>query len=243
MAMKRRLQRVLGRIPRFPLCLPKCLYMDASVTLLLTLQQDNLTTTEPWFKITPDPTPATTQTIDIKDIKVGRNESGVDVFTMNNSTFRTDYNSPILLLSKMGNNSYPDNPEWNVYNLRSNSSIRIILTNSNPITHPIHLHGHNYFVESVGTAGEKWDGSVVRPSNPQRRDVQLLPANVYLVLQITADNPGIWPLHCHITWHVSAGFYVSIMERPDDIAKLPIPGIMAQTCRDWARFTEGTVVD
>lgn len=97
--------------------------MDASVTLLLTLQQDNLITTEPWFKITPDPTPATTQTI---DIKVGRNESGVDVFTMNNSTFRTDDNSPILLLSKMGNNSYPDNPKWNVYNFGSNSSTRII---------------------------------------------------------------------------------------------------------------------
>jgi hypothetical protein len=64
-----------------------------------------------------------------------------------------------------------------------------------------------------------------------------------LVLQLTADNPGAWPLHCHIAWHVSAGLYVTVVERPDDIAKLTIPSIMAQTCRDWATFTNKTVVD
>jgi hypothetical protein len=161
---------------------------------------------------------------------------------MNKSAFRTNYNAPILLLSKAGNNSYPGSPEWNVYNFGSNSSIRIILTNDNPIPHPIHLHGHNYLVESVGNASE-WDGTVVRPHNPQRRDTQLLPANGYLVLQITADNPGIWPLHCHIAWHVSAGLYVTVMERPADIAKLRIPSIMAQTCQDWGAFTNTTVID
>lgn len=161
---------------------------------------------------------------------------------MNNSSFRADYNSPILLLSKMGNNSYPDSPEWNVYNFGSNSSIRIILINDTPIAHPIHLHGHNYFVESVGDTTQ-WDGTVVRPLNPQRRDVQILPIGGYLVMQITADNPGVWPLHCHIAWHVSAGFYVTVMERPADIANLDIPSVMAQTCRDWASFTNTTVVD
>jgi FtsP/CotA-like multicopper oxidase with cupredoxin domain len=161
---------------------------------------------------------------------------------MNNSSFRADYNTPILLLSKMGNNSYPDNPEWNVYNFGSNSSIRIILINDTPIPHPIHLHGHNYFVESVGDT-TSWDGTVVRPNNPQRRDVQILPTFGYLVMQIKADNPGVWPLHCHIAWHVSAGLYVTVMERPADIANLNIPGVMAQTCRDWASFTNTTIID
>jgi hypothetical protein len=44
-------------------------------------------------------------------------------------------------------------------------------------------------------------------------------------------------------WHVSAGLYVTVLERPDDIKKLPIPSIMAQTCRDWATFTGEEVVD
>ncbi len=97
------------------------------------------------------------------------------------------------------------------------------------------------FVLSVGTGS--WDGSIVNPENPQRRDVQLLPANGYLALQMKSDNPGAWPLHCHIAWHVSTGLYVTVLERPDDIAKLNIPSIMAQTCRDWTAFTNETVVD
>jgi hypothetical protein len=113
---------------------------------------------------------------------------------MNNSSFRGDYNAPILLLSNLGNNSYPDNPEWNVYNFGSNSSVRIVIENPFFLAHPIHLHGHNMFVLSAGTG--TWDGTIVNPTNPQRRDVQIVPANGHLVLQITSDNPGVWPLHC-----------------------------------------------
>jgi hypothetical protein len=48
---------------------------------------------------------------------------------MNNSSFRGNYNAPILLLSNLGNNSYPDSPEWNVYDFGSNSSVRIVIEN------------------------------------------------------------------------------------------------------------------
>jgi len=88
-----------------------------------------------------------------------------------------------------------------------------------------------------------WDGTVVNPTNPQRRDVQLLQGLGYIAIQIEADNPGAWPLHCHIAWHVSAGLYVTIVERPDDIAKLNIPSVMAQTCRDWSAFTNTSIPD
>jgi hypothetical protein len=161
---------------------------------------------------------------------------------MNNSSFRANYNQPVLLLSNLGNNSYPSSPQWNVYNFASASSVRFILTNPTAASHPMHLHGHNMFVLASGTG--TWDGkTIIRPDNPQRRDVHLLEANGYLVLQMESDNPGAWPLHCHIAWHVSAGLYVTVLERPDDIKKLNVPSIMAQTCRDWAAWTNGTVVD
>lgn len=73
--------------------------------------------------------------------------------------------------------------------------------------------------------------------------MHLLEANGYMVMQMTSDNPGAWPLHCHIAWHVSAGLYVTVLERPADIANYKIPSIMAQTCRDWASWTGGNVVD
>jgi FtsP/CotA-like multicopper oxidase with cupredoxin domain len=198
---------------------------------------DPLTDTVPWFPILPE-TPTVTETI---TINFTTNATGNHLWTMNDSSFRANYNDPILLLSNLGNNSYPDDPQWNVYNFGSNTSIRIVLNNLIGAAHPIHLHGHNFFVidEGVGT----WDGTtVINPSNPQRRDVQILQGNGYMVLQITADNPGAWPLHCHIAWHVSAGLYVTVLERPADIKNLKIPSVVAQTCRDWATFTgEGPI--
>lgn len=203
---------------------------------------DDLALTTPFYPFGASTNPATTRTI---DIAFGQNASGNWLWSMDGSSFRANFNNPILLLANQGNTSYPTHPEWNVYNFGSNSSIRIIVRNNFFIPHPMHLHGHNFFVLAAGSG--TWDGTIQNAKNPQRRDVQIIPAQSssgpgYLVLQFNADNPGVWPLHCHIAWHVSTGLYVNILERPDDIKKKRIPSIMAQTCRDWAKFTDTTVV-
>ena len=104
------------------------------------------------------------------------------------------------------------------------------------------------YVLAVGTG--TWDGTVTHASNPQRRDVQLLPVApsdtepAYIVLQLDADNPGVWPFHCHIAWHVSAGLYINIMENANAIKKdLKIPSIMAETCRSWSKWTGQNIPD
>jgi FtsP/CotA-like multicopper oxidase with cupredoxin domain len=117
---------------------------------------------------------------------------------MNNSTFRADYNSPVMLKTKLGQTDWP--AEWNVYNLTDTTSVRFIVYNyAYTGAHPMHLHGHNYYVLAFGNG--QWDGSIVNANNPQRRDTQLLPvANSagpgYVVIQFEADNPGVWPFHC-----------------------------------------------
>jgi hypothetical protein len=107
-----------------------------------------------------------------------------------------------------------------------------------------HLHGHNFQVlaEGFGT----WDGTITNPDNPSRRDVQVLtkakqtdsgdiiPA--YIVIQFFADNPGVWPFHCHLAWHNSAGLFANILTRPDDVRKFIIPDVTEQTCQDWNDF-------
>jgi FtsP/CotA-like multicopper oxidase with cupredoxin domain len=91
----------------------------------------------------------------------------------------------------------------NVQKFGSHRTIRVVVTNPTNHSHPMHLHGHSMFIlqKGIGT----WDGTIVNPHNPQRRDVQVLPANGYTVWQINADNPGVWPYHCHVVWHNSAG--------------------------------------
>ena len=207
------------------------------------------------------PAPATVKEI---DISLRLNASNVTLFYMNGESFRGDYGNPTLLLTKLGNTSYPYNPEWNYLNFGSNSSIRIILKNTTPLPHPMHIHGHVFWVLAEGVGN--WTGEIVNAANPQRRDVQILQGGSptspgYLVLEFIADNPGIWPLHCHISWqgspricidltqelmvcrHISNGLFVQLVERPADIMKLPVPSTIAQTCRDWAIFAGHDVVD
>ena len=81
----------------------------------------------------------------------------------------------------------------------------------------MHLHGPNMWVLAEGQG--KWDGKIVNPNNPYRRDVQLLGPGApdkpaYVVLEFLADNPGVWALHCHISADVSLGLYVNIMVSP-----------------------------
>ena len=187
-------------------------------------------------------------------IGVGVNGSGITLFNINNSSFRADYNDPLLLEAHNGNTSFPEDPQWNVYNTGNAKSVRIVLTANVTISHPMHLHGHDFYVLAQGHGA--WDGTITRPTNPQRRDVQLFPKvgttdtpgvpnpdRPYLVLQYDQDNPGVWPFHCHIAWHVSAGLYVNLIERPANITQLNIPGNVAQTCRAWSDYTGDNVVD
>ena len=66
----------------------------------------------------------------------------------------------------------------------------------------MHLHGHNMYILHEGEGF--YDGqSFINPENPQRRDTQMLRPNGHIVVQYDADNPGVWPFHCHIAWHLS----------------------------------------
>lgn len=70
--------------------------------------------------------------------------------------------------------------------------VRIINAGFEP--HYIHLHAHKFLVTHV-------DGRPV--ANPQSMDTVHVGPGQRADLLITADNPGIWPLHCHRIPHVA----------------------------------------
>ncbi|ESZ96035.1 laccase precursor [Sclerotinia borealis F-4128] len=204
---------------------------------------DPLHLTVPYTAVKPPDTPAITQNM---EITVGVNSSGSALFTVNNITFRADYNSPLLLLAKQGTPVSTLPLDWNIYNFSTSPSIRIHLTNLWDTTHPMHLHGHDFFVLAEGRG--TWDGTITNPSNPLRRDTQLMrrgsvSSPTYLVIEFEADNPGVWPLHCHTSAHVSAGLLVNIFERPDLVAegrdeRGMIPQVVKETCDAWNAYTD-----
>ena len=79
--------------------------------------------------------------------------------------------------------------------------------------------------------------------NPPRRDVQNVQPFGHIVVQMEVVNPGIWPFHCHIAWHASAGFFAQMVFLPEKIAKYSVPDKMAQTCKLWSDFTSRVAPD
>jgi len=100
-----------------------------------------------------------------------------------------DYNDPILYEAKLGNT---DNftTQRQVYDMGNSTVLRLILTSVGfPASHPMHIHGHNMQILAEGVGS--WDGTtIVNPSNPMRRDTQIIRPNGYLVVQIELNNPG-----------------------------------------------------
>ena len=49
----------------------------------------------------------------------------------------------------------------------------------------------------------------------------------WVVVRFVAENPGVWPFHCHITWHFVMGMQVIFIESAD---KLPKPSSNIPAC-------------
>ncbi|KAJ4371959.1 hypothetical protein N0V83_003732 [Neocucurbitaria cava] len=81
------------------------------------------------------------------------------------------------------------------------------------IAHPMHLHGHDMML-LASASNVSWDGTTDnwQWKNPTRRDTVSLPPNGYMAIAWALDNPGLWFLHCHIAWHSSQGFGVTMLE-------------------------------
>ncbi len=74
----------------------------------------------------------------------------------------------------------------------SGQAMRLRLSNMSMMSHPVHLHGHTFQIGPAGAGGARKDTLLLAPM--ARAEVDLL-----------ADNPGSWMLHCHNAYHAEAG--------------------------------------
>ena len=76
--------------------------------------------------------------------------------------------------------------------VRQGQRIRIVLNNTSMMWHPIHLHGHTFQVVNGDGTGP-------------RKDTVSVPPMSKVTIELDADNPGQWALHCHNIYHAEAG--------------------------------------
>ncbi|XP_059628035.1 laccase-22-like [Cornus florida] len=96
------------------------------------------------------------------------------------------------------------------YRLKYNSTVQIVLQGTSfiaPESHPIHLHGYNFYVvgKGVGNFDPNNDPKNFNLVDPVERNTISVPTAGWTAIRFNADNPGIWFLHCHLEVHTTWG--------------------------------------
>jgi CopA family copper-resistance protein len=86
--------------------------------------------------------------------------------------------------------------------LKLGERVRFVLINDTMMEHPIHLHG--LWSELENGAGV---------FNPYKHTVIVKPAERVSYL-VSADTPGRWAFHCHLTYHMEAGMFRTVLVLP-----------------------------
>ncbi|RLN53384.1 hypothetical protein BBJ29_009020 [Phytophthora kernoviae] len=143
----------------------------------------------------------------------------------------------------------------NAAKLKHNDHVEVVMVNETPDQHPIHLHAHSPWIVGSGHASRKaiLDNNLtaLRLNDPMQHDVFTVPECLtdnngtctdlgYVVFRLTADNPGVWIMHCHIDWHFVLGLAVLFVEAEDVLHELGLAEFssnMLSVCNGAGNFT------
>lgn len=106
-------------------------------------------------------------------------------------------NLPVVLGGDMAKYEWTINGEpysrTNPLQIRLGERPTLTFDNTTMMYHPIHLHGHTFqMIKANGTPAARKDTIIVLPNQKS-------------TAVLVADNPGLWQLHCHNTYHQVAG--------------------------------------
>ncbi|KAK8464950.1 hypothetical protein PHAVU_010G115300 [Phaseolus vulgaris] len=92
--------------------------------------------------------------------------------------------------------------------LKYGSRVQLILQDTgivNTENHPMHFHGHSFYVVGYGTGNYNPLTAQFNLVDPPYMNTIGVPTGGWAAIRFVADNPGVWFLHCHIDIHKSWG--------------------------------------
>ncbi|KGO64846.1 Multicopper oxidase, type 3 [Penicillium italicum] len=170
----------------------------------------------------------------LTDVTLGRNSANLFRWYLNSTTMQVPWEDPTLLQLFNNENTPNFTASSGVIELpRAHEWVYLMINTSFPVAHPIHLHGHDFFILAQGS--NPWNGSVTT-DNPPRRDTAMLNGNGFLLIAFETDNPGAWLMHCHIGWHTGEGFALQFLERESEIEPLIDQKALLDNCASWNAY-------
>ncbi|KAM1115546.1 hypothetical protein TB2_006076 [Malus domestica] len=154
-------------------------------------------------------------------------------FAQSNSVYSTDF--PIIPPKPFNYTGTPPN-NTNVSNgtkvvvLKFNTSVELVMQGTSILgaeSHPLHLHGFNFFVvgQGFGNFDPNNDPSNFNLVDPVERNTVGVPSGGWVAIRFLADNPGVWLMHCHFDVHLSWGLRMAWVVQDGKLPnqKLPPP--------------------
>ncbi|KAJ9185297.1 hypothetical protein P3X46_004949 [Hevea brasiliensis] len=114
--------------------------------------------------------------------------------------------------------------------LKYNATVQIVLQNTALLAvenHPIHIHGFNFHVlaQGFGNYDPVNDPKKFNLVNSPLRNTIGVPVGGWAVIRFTANNPGVWFMHCHLDVHLPWGLATAfvVQNGPTPGSTLPPP--------------------
>ncbi|XP_052174376.1 laccase-17-like [Diospyros lotus] len=111
-----------------------------------------------------------------------------------------------------------------------NTSVELVMQDTSILgaeSHPLHLHGFNFFVvgQGFGNFDPNKDPKNFNLVDPIERNTVGVPSGGWVAIRFLADNPGVWFMHCHLEVHTSWGLKMAWLVLDGDLPnqKLPPP--------------------
>ncbi|XP_062081954.1 laccase-17-like [Humulus lupulus] len=120
--------------------------------------------------------------------------------------------SPIIPFNYTGNppNNTMVGNGTKVVVLPFNTSVELVMQDTSILgaeSHPLHLHGFNFFVvgQGFGNFNPNKDPANFNLVDPVERNTVGVPSGGWVAIRFLADNPGVWFMHCHLEIHTNWG--------------------------------------
>lgn len=159
-----------------------------------------------------------------------------------NHTYWQPQTPPLLSLNRSSWDSHQ-----RVEFIKLGSRVKLVINNLDDGAHPFHMHGYTFDVLSSFRASGRDDGfgsynpyqnpeqgppNPLNPlKNPLRKDTIAIPRRGHAVLSFTADNPGLWMLHCHMMVHLGTGMAAGVHVGSSADHVQEVNGSAAQLCQ------------
>ncbi|KAJ0962112.1 hypothetical protein J5N97_029940 [Dioscorea zingiberensis] len=98
--------------------------------------------------------------------------------------------------------------------LEYGSRVQLILQDTGTVStenHPIHLHGYSFYVVGSGTGNYNPLTAKLNLVDPPYLNTIGVSVGGWAALRFTADNPGVWFMHCHLEIHTSWGLSMAFL--------------------------------